>query len=91
MAGSTRFTSEITNGCEKNADCVLGIRLDQCCSCAQTFSKSEVEANVTITAFEEGKDYSAQKMLDCSAVVCEPCPTTPSGVVCISNRCQIGE
>jgi len=91
MAESFRFTSQVTNGCEKDGDCILGIRLDECCSCAEAFSKSEVEANVTIAAFEADKEYSKEKVADCSSIVCDPCPPPPSGAVCVSNRCQMEE
>lgn len=91
MANSFRFTSEVTNGCEKDEDCVLGIRLDECCSCAEAFSKGEVEANATIAAFEADRDYSEEKVADCSSVDCSLCPTPPTEAVCISDRCQMKE
>lgn len=91
MAESLRFTSQVTAACEKDEDCVLGIRLDECCSCVEAFNKSEVEANVTIAAFEADKDYSGEKIANCSSVVCDPCPSPPSEVVCVSNRCRSKE
>ena len=91
MAESFRFTSQVTTACEKDTDCTLGIRLDKCCSCAEAFTKREVEANSAITPFEAEKDYSGEKMVDCSSVYCSPCPDPPSGAVCVSNRCQVEE
>lgn len=91
MAKSFRFTSEVTSACEKDTDCALGIRLDQCCACAEAFTTSEIEANPTIAPFEVGKDYSGEKVVDCTNVYCSPCPTPPSGAVCVSNRCQVKE
>jgi len=91
MAESFRFTSQVTTACEKDTDCTSGIRLDKCCSCAEAFTKSEVEANSAITPFEADKDYSGEKVVACSSSYCSPCSTPPSGVACISNRCRAKE
>lgn len=91
MAKSFRFTSEVTSACEKDTDCALGIRLDQCCACAEAFTKSEVGVNPAIAPFEKDKDYSGEKLVDCTSVYCSPCPTPPSGAVCVLNRCKAKE
>lgn len=91
MAGSFRFVNEVTANCEKDADCTLGIRLDKCCSCAEAFTKDAVEASLAITSFEADKDYSGERLVDCSAVYCSPCPDPPSGAICVSSRCRVKE
>ncbi|PIS12307.1 hypothetical protein COT70_01605 [candidate division WWE3 bacterium CG09_land_8_20_14_0_10_47_33] len=91
MAESFRFVSEVITSCEKDADCALGIRLDKCCTCAEAFTTSEIEANLTIAPFEVGKDYSKEKTVSCTGIYCSPCPTPPSGAVCVSTRCRVTE
>lgn len=91
MTQSFRFTSQVTTACEQDSDCALGIRLDECCACAEAFTVSEIEANPAIVTFEVEKDYSGEKMVDCSSVYCSPCPSPPSEAVCVSNRCRIKE
>jgi len=92
MGASIRFTSQTTLGCEEDADCALGIRLDECCSCPEAFAVSEIEANSAIVPFEVGEDYSSEKTIDCSGVDCSLCPDpNPIGAVCVSNRCRVKE
>lgn len=92
MGASLRFISQAAISCEEDADCALGIRLDECCSCPKAFATSEIETNSTIAAYEVGKDYLSEKTIDCSSVYCSLCPDPdPAGAVCISSRCQIKE
>jgi hypothetical protein len=91
MAASFRFTTQTTLACEEDGDCALGIRLDECCTCAEAFTSSEIEANAAIAPYEEGKDYSGEKAIDCTGIYCSACASEPSGAVCVSNRCQIEE
>ncbi len=91
MADSLRFTDDAGTACAKDEDCALGIHLDECCSCPEAFSASEIESNANIVAYESGKDYSSERTVNCSSVYCSVCPTEPSGVSCASNRCQAKE
>lgn len=91
MATSFRFTTQTTLSCEEDGDCALGIRLDKCCVCAEAFTASEIEASTAIAPYETGKDYSGERAIDCTSVYCSACPAEPSGVICVSNRCQIKE
>lgn len=89
LARSFRFSGEATKACKKTADCVLAIRVDKCCSCPEAVSQTELKANSSLVAWEAGKDYSGQKLLDCGGVYCSDCSEPiPPTVECIEDLCQ---
>jgi hypothetical protein len=74
--------------CESDSDCVLGLRLDKCCACPEAFSILEINADPNIVLYEEGKDYSDLRKIDCKNVQCAPCPPIQQiKVACKNKRC----
>lgn len=76
--------------CKKDADCILGVRLDQCCAAPKAVHKDKLEKDPNIVLYEEGKDYSELLPEKCKNVHCAPLPAFKSvKAVCENNLCKI--
>lgn len=65
--------------------CILGIKLDQCCSCPEPILKKDLSKN--LVEYEPGKDYSRAKLVSCKDTVCSPCEPL-SKAVYVQGQCQ---
>ncbi len=79
---------ELDFSCKVDNDCIIGIRLDTCCSCPQIYSKKDVDRNPNLIVYESGKDYSSLRTVFCGRVLCEPCETI-FGVICSNSTLNI--
>lgn len=77
--------------CTLDSDCVLALRLDQCCSCPEVTSRQALLGNQNLIEFKFGEDYSSRKTIDCSNIVCEPCVPPHGSPFCLKGQCQVGE
>ncbi len=72
--------------CEHDSDCVLAIRIDQCCDCPALYTREQVDSDPDLMIYEEGKDYSSLIKVDCTSILCYPC-SMPRPVACVDNKC----
>lgn len=81
-----------TYTCQQDSDCVIGIRIDSCCSCPSAYPKSQLEDDKNIVIYEYGKDYSSliKSNEDCRKVACEPCLfPADADIKCVNNQCRM--
>lgn len=81
-----------TYTCQQDSDCVIGIRIDSCCSCPSAYPKSQLEDDKNIVIYEYGKDYSSliTSDEDCRKLACEPCLSpSDADIKCVNNKCKM--
>ncbi|MBI2110484.1 hypothetical protein HYT51_01770 [Candidatus Woesearchaeota archaeon] len=90
IEGATTENSVDKKYCEQDSDCVWGFRTDTCCSCPKVYNMETVEKDKAIIFYEEGKDYSSVKNLDCSNIWCAPCGPYRwiTKLQCLNNECH---
>lgn len=77
--------------CRQDTDCILAIRLDQCCRCPEVVAQQALADNKSLTQFKYGQDYSPEKTIDCRGVVCSPCEPLHGSPICLEGQCRSGE
>lgn len=84
----TPSPSVISSGlCQRDNDCTLAIRLDQCCSCPEPISLKVLEQDNNLVKYEEGKNYSREIRANCKNTVCDSCPPIEKPI-CQSGVCK---
>lgn len=81
-----------TYACQQDSDCVVGIRIDSCCSCPSAYPKSQLEDDKNIVIYEYGKDYSSliKSNEDCRKVACKPCLFPgDADIKCVYGQCKM--
>lgn len=81
-----KLTHETQIHCEQDSDCVFAINPNNCCYCPQIYNKDVVDSYSELVIYEEGKDYSEFRDIDCSGVFCAAC-MGPSNLTCFYNEC----
>jgi len=74
--------------CQERQDCVLGIRIDQCCDCPGAYLKEEIEADQGLTIYEPRKDFRLLKPRSCRQIYCPACPFYDKAYCCSGGSCQ---
>lgn len=74
--------------CSQDSDCILSIRIDKCCECAEYRSKDEVNSNPNIIKYKLGDNIGDKLPDKCAFVDCSPCPSPSKEVACVSGRCE---
>lgn len=73
--------------CLADSDCVLALRLDECCGCPQAVSRTVLKADKNLIEFKPGEDYSLKRKTDCQDLVCKPCEFLGKAI-CESGKCR---
>lgn len=74
--------------CQERRDCVLGIRIDECCDCPDAYLKGEVENDLGLVIYEPRKDYRRLKPRSCRQVYCSACSFYDKAYCCSEGACQ---
>lgn len=77
--------------CKTDADCVLAIRIDVCCSCPEVTTQACVQATKGVEIYVPGRNYSSLLPARCAQVDCSPCPPPPASAICRLGRCRAPE
>jgi hypothetical protein len=73
--------------CQAKGDCLLAIRVDQCCDCPKGYLKEVVVSDPGLVAYESKRDYRHLKPRDCRQTFCPPC-SFYTQAFCCRGECQ---
>ena len=74
--------------CQEKRDCVLGIRIDECCNCPNAYLKEEIEKEPGLVVWEPKKDYRFLKPRSCREVYCPACSFYEKAYCCSGGVCR---
>jgi len=80
-------TEETKKYCEQEFDCTWAFYPNSCCSCPKIHNKEFVNSDNRLVIYEDGKDYSSLRTIDCSETICSPCLGI-SDSECKNNQCE---
>ncbi|MDD3648022.1 MAG: hypothetical protein PHS44_06020 [Candidatus Dojkabacteria bacterium] len=75
--------------CFSDSDCMIVIRIDECCACPEAVAKSELTSDSKLLAYFPGKNYSSLLPEECYLVDCAPCPEMGKSAGCDLGSCQL--
>lgn len=88
IQNNNKVVPSVEKTCNQNIDCVLVIRLDECCSCPYVVTRKQLEKDKNLTVYIYGKNYNPEKKVDCQNTICAPCQFI-NEVMCLRSQCQV--
>lgn len=88
---SSSSSTPSSRQCAQDSDCLLTLRLDQCCSCSEVSSRQTFLNEKNLIEFKLGEDYSSRQTIACTGVACEPCLPSHGSLFCEEGQCRSGE
>ena len=73
--------------CQEKADCVLAVRIDECCDCPSAYLKEVIEKDSGLVIYESRKDYRRLRPRSCRQVYCPAC-SFYTNAFCCDGSCQ---